>query len=162
MKLNIASGLHPTNLPGWVNVDLPWAGVVGADVYGDAFALPFRAGCFDAAYIGHVLEHIPWDLLPVMLGELRRVLAPGATVAVVGPAIDLAVRTGQPEWLLRAIDTLGEGAGGHKWVATEALTVEALAVVFPDAVPVPVTMFAPPRWPNPSTAPWQCAALAHA
>lgn len=162
MKLNLASGLHPTGLPGWLNVDLPWDGVTGADVYGDAFALPFRCGAFDAAYLGHVLEHVPWGMLPVMLGEVRRVLHHGAPLAVVGPDIDKAVETGQPDWLLRAIDTLGEGAGGHKWVATEALTVDAMRTVFPNTRPVPVASIDAPDWPNVSTAPWQCAALATA
>lgn len=162
MRLNLASGTHPTDLPGWVNVDLPWDGVVDPDVYGDAFALPFRTGSFEAAYVGHVLEHVPWGDLPAMLGEVRRVLAPGAVVAVVGPDIELAIATCQPEWLLRAIDTLGGGPGGHKWVATETLTVEALRAVFPTAAAVPVGRVAPPEWPNVSTAPWQCAALAHA
>ena len=55
MKLNLAHGLHPTDLPNWLNADLPWHGVKGADVYADAFRLPFRAGAFDGAYVGHFL-----------------------------------------------------------------------------------------------------------
>lgn len=162
MKLNLAHGTHPSADPEWLNFDLPWEGVIGADVYGDAFVLPFRDGAFTAAYVGHFLEHIPWDLLPVVLAELRRVLRAEAEVAFVGPCIDKAVATGQPDWLLRAIDVLSDGPGGHKWVATEALTVDAVRAVFPNARAVPVADVDAPEWPNPTTAPWQCAVRAAA
>lgn len=162
MKLNLASGLHPTQLPDWVNIDLPWEGVATPHVYGDAMRLPFRDAAFDTAYVGHVLEHIEWDAIPAMLAELRRVLQPGATVAFVGPDIERAISTGQPEWLLRAIDTLNTGPGGHKWVADENLTVTAVRTTFPAAVAISVADIDQPEWPNPTTADWQCAVLATA
>lgn len=167
MRLNLASGLHPSSgldvdHDVWVDVDLPWEGVDHPHVFGNGFALPFRDAAFDAAYVGHVLEHVEYGDVAAVLLELKRVLARGAVVAVVGPDIDKAEATDQPEHILRAIDTLSEGFGGHKWVATEALTVGAMWAVFPDARACPVSMIDQPAWPNPSTAPWQCAVLAHA
>lgn len=161
MKLNFASGLHPTVLPGWVNVDLLWHGVTRPHVYADGFALPFHAGSFDAAYLGHVLEHIDFDVLPALGVELRRVLRPCAVVMTVGPDIDKARATNQPPSILESIADLYGGPGGHKWVATEGLTVEAcvrLGLIRVAAVDVAEVMS--PDWPNPTCAPWQCAVVA--
>lgn len=159
MKLNLGSGQWPTDLPDWVNTDLPWEGVKPPDVWGDAFDLPFPDNTFEAAYVGHVLEHVEWDLIPVFLGELRRVLKTPALVMFVGPDIERARETGQPQSILDAITDLNGGPGGHKWVATEALTVEAVERGGFAAVPWPIANIAPPDWPNPTTAPWQCAVL---
>lgn len=159
MKLNLAHGTHPTGLPGWLNVDLPWDGVRGADVYADAFSLPFRDAAFEAAYVGHFLEHVEWDLIPAVLAELRRVLMVPALVMFVGPDIDRARAQGEPQLILDAITSLGGGPGGHKWVATEALTAEAVERGGFSAVPWPVAAVTSPDWPNPTTAAWQCAVL---
>ena len=50
-------------------------------VQGSAFRLPFRSGAFDAAVSGFVLRNL-WDL-PGAIGELARVLRPGATLVLV-------------------------------------------------------------------------------
>ena len=147
-------------MPGWVDVDLPWEGVVDPTVHADGFALPFRAKAFGGAYLGHVLEHIEWDRIPIFLAELQRTLTAGSVVAVVGPDVERAVRTNQPPNIISAIVTLSQGPGGHKWVATEELTLEALRTSFEVVRAVPVATIRPPTWPNPSTAGWQCAALA--
>lgn len=164
MRLNLASGTWPTTLDGWLNVEIPWDGVKidGLFVWGNALALPFADHTFDGAYCGHVLEHATYDEeLPRMLAEVLRVCRHGAPVMVVGPDIDKAVATDQPEFLLRAIDTLGDGPGGHKWVSTEALTVRALVDAgFCEVIPQDVTTVAPPEYPNVSQAPWQLAVLA--
>lgn len=161
MKLNLASGLHPTDLPDWVNVDLPWRGVKDPHVFADGFALPFLVGSFDAVYLGHVLEHIDWELLPDLGCEVRRVLRPMGDVMAVGPDIVRAERTGQPEWLLDAIRVLDVGPGGHKWVADESSTVAACRLMgFRGVAPCDVAGVTAPEWPNPSCADWQCAVVA--
>lgn len=170
MNLNVASGLHPTVLPGWVNIDLPWDGVKRPTVYGDAFRLPFRDRVFGRAYVGHFLEHLWREQIGAFVAELSRVMVPGGEVMVVGPDIAKAVETGQPVSILRAIigDEQGrplgsqlDGPGAHKWVATEALTVRAMTDAgLTDVRPVDVADVVPPVWPNVSQAPWQCAVTA--
>ena len=39
--------------------------------------IPFSSGCFDKVIMTEVLEHIPDDVLPATLDEVRRVLKPG-------------------------------------------------------------------------------------
>ena len=57
--------------------------VVGV-LRGDATALPFPDGCFDAVITSEVLEHIPDDV--GALAELRRVLRRGGVLAVTVPS----------------------------------------------------------------------------
>jgi SAM-dependent methyltransferase len=57
--------------------------VVGV-VQGDATALPFPDGCFDAVVTSEVLEHIPDDAGAI--AELRRVLRRGGLMAATVPA----------------------------------------------------------------------------
>jgi SAM-dependent methyltransferase len=51
-------------------------------VQGDARALPFRDGAFDAAYSIDVLEHLDADGLEALMGEARRVLRPGGRLFI--------------------------------------------------------------------------------
>lgn len=47
----------------------------GADVFGDATALPFAGACADAVLCTEVMEHVPDPA--AIIAEVRRVLAPG-------------------------------------------------------------------------------------
>lgn len=157
MRLNVASGNHPSGDWG-VDVDLNFA----ADVMADVRTLPFRDRAFTAAYMGHFLEHVPWEAIPSVLAEVRRTLVPGAEVVAVGPCIHRAIETDQPPWLIDAIlsdPSTVDGTGiHHAWTPTEALTVAAVQRGgFVDVEAVPVGAVDRPAWPNPSTAPWQCA-----
>lgn len=160
MKLNVGSGEHPTtDMADWVDVDLIWYGVKPPHgVHGDAFSLPFRDDAFDAAYLGHTLEHIWREDLARLGEELRRVLADNAEVIVVGPDMDRACEQHQPDWLLSAI--VGEsnmaGPGGHKWPPTEAATIAACELMgLKDIRPWRLELTMRPHWPNVSTASWQ-------
>lgn len=156
--LNVASGEHPH--PDWLNFDfLPQPGL---HLRASIFDLPFPADAFPRVYVGHTLEHLPWESIPDALAEVRRVLVPGGQLAVVGPDIERALQTGQPQILLDAIlvDGPESGPGGHKWTATGLLTLVAVRTVFPDAVEVPVAAVDRPEWPNPTTVGWQCAVVA--
>lgn len=163
MRLNLASGQHPTALPGWINLDLPWGGVDRPHVYADGRRMPFPDGCFEAAYLGHFLEHLPWESLAGALADLHRVLRPRSPVMVVGPAIERAVSQQEPQFILEAIIGEGdEGPGGHQWVATERLTLRAMCLAgLTDVSRVDVATVLPPEWPNPTTAAWQCAGLGY-
>lgn len=160
-RLNIASGNHPSGAWGW-DVDLHFA----ADVQANVSTLPFPDATFTAAYMGHFLEHVPWEVMPSLLAEVRRVLVPGAVVAAVGPCIHLAIQTGQPPWLIDAIlsdpRTVNIQPGvHHAWTPTEELTVAAMEWGgFTSVRAVPIAAVDRPEWPNPTTAPWQCAVLA--
>lgn len=164
MNLHVGSGNHPSNLPEWVDLDLGIYEDTPPTVFGSAFAMPFPDATFDRIYMGHLLEHLRWeDELLEGLAEVRRVGKPGATVMVVGPDIRKAIDTDQPDWLMRSIvgDAPADNPGGHQWVATEGLTVRALERGgLTDARAVDVAHVTRPEWPNPSQAPWQCAAVA--
>jgi predicted SAM-dependent methyltransferase len=78
LLLHLGSGGH--ELPGWVNVDLVG---MGSDLRWDLTTkLPFPDGSADAVFLEHVLEHFPLETVLAMLGESRRVLAPGGIVRV--------------------------------------------------------------------------------
>lgn len=163
MKLTIGSGPHYA--PGWVNLDvasLPeWK--TPPDVLASVYDMPFEDGTFSKIYLGHVLEHLMWATLPKALAEVRRVAVPGAEVVAVGPCIELARQTKQPQWLLDAIIAREGSEGGfeHAWTPTAALTQEALEIGGLRQVKlVSVSEIRKPEWPNPSNALWQCAVKA--
>src|SRR5690348_11497256 len=82
MKINIGPGPHYQE--GWVNVEV--AKCFKADVYlDDPMVLPFEEDSAELIYVGHILEHIEWERVPVYLAEMKRVLKPGGTLVVVGP-----------------------------------------------------------------------------
>lgn len=160
-RLTVGSGPHYAN--GWVNLDvvsLPnWP--KPPDVLASVYDMPFEDDHFHQIYLGHVLEHLEWDSIPDALTEIKRVAAPDAEIAVVGPCMDLAIQTRQPEWLLNDIREKEPHNGlNHAWTPTSALTLEAMQTVFPEAKLVPVRNIAQPKWCNPSLASWQCAILA--
>lgn len=86
--------------PGGVALDwarAPLAALPGARVQGDARALPFRSGGFDAVTLVHVLTHLPAPLRTVAAGEAARVLAPGGLLLFADFATgDLREGKGEP------------------------------------------------------------------
>jgi predicted SAM-dependent methyltransferase len=84
--LNAGCGTHYAN--GWTNVDV-WEGPnTTPDVKvnpGEPY--PFEDNSFDAVYLGHVLEHIPWKDVPTFLKDIQRVAKKGAPILVVGPDV---------------------------------------------------------------------------
>lgn len=160
MKLNVGSGPHYAE--GWYNVDLY---AEDADLQASVYHLTdhLKPESCTHVYVGHVLEHLVWNRIPSALREIREVMAPGGTLMVVGPCILRAVATRQPTHILEAIlsDPRESFDGhGHAWTPTEALTLEAVQTVFPDASLTSVSNVRKPEWPNPDTALWQCAVMA--
>lgn len=88
--VNLGCGPH---LPaGWLNVDV--SDQVGAELVADVLdGLPIESGTAHRVYLGHVLEHVPWDQVPAFLEECRRLLIPGGLVMVVGPDVERVVRS---------------------------------------------------------------------
>jgi methyltransferase family protein len=109
--LNVSSGEH--YCPDWINFDL--LPQTQLDLRADLFHLPFPDATFTKVYAGHTLEHLAWDHIPQALTEIRRIMTPGAELMVVGPDIERAVLTRQPQWLLDAIVIDGPTSGpGHR------------------------------------------------
>jgi hypothetical protein len=164
--LNVGSGPHYA--PGWWNIDVkPAQGHQAPDEVIDISELPrgphYRR--FPRAYLGHVLEHLPWDHIPDLLGRVAGCVRHGGQLAIVGPCIQRAYELRQPWSLIDAILADPRGAGDpwhHKWTPTEVLTLDAVTAcpALTDVRAVPVATIDRPDWPNPSTVAWQCAILA--
>lgn len=124
MRLNLGCGDHYAD--GWVNVDIEVNDRVRPDVVADLRQLPFRLDRVEAVYLGHVLEHLPFEDARRVLVELQGQLPPGTPVMVVGPDVTLARKLdAETERLARD----GRGAWAHDvhlWACEESLLVELL------------------------------------
>jgi predicted SAM-dependent methyltransferase len=84
--LNAGCGTHYAT--GWTNTDVWESDTTKPDVRvipGDPY--PFDDNTFDAIYMGHVLEHIPWKDVPSFLKDMQRIAKPGSPLLVVGPDV---------------------------------------------------------------------------
>lgn len=104
--LNVGCGTHYAL--GWVNTDtwvnettMPDVQVVPGEPY------PFPDNHFDAVYMGHVLEHIPWKEVPEFLMDISRIAKPNAPILIVGPDVyKTIVRWAQgqePWWMIESV-----------------------------------------------------------
>ena len=160
-RLNVGCGEFYQ--PGWVNVDLAADASRRIDVAATATALPFAPGSLQAAYCGHVLEHLPLDLVTTVLSGLRATLASGAKLMVVGPDVDRAdamflrgeigagdlndIRYGGNRW----------PGDQHLWPSRERTLVECMeAAGFIQVAAVPIAAVGH-EWPVVSRIGWQCA-----
>lgn len=156
--INIGSGPHYAN--GWLNIDIaPTDTGKQPDLLMDIYEIPFVFDRheFRKAYVGHVLEHIPYDDLDIALGCIAHA---AQTIMVVGPCMNKALASNQPPSLLDAIRAPEQPAGHpweHQWTPTEALTANAIILAGYEPHIVPVAEVRKPEWPNPTTAGWQTA-----
>lgn len=143
------------------------------NVVASATQVPFKGGAADRVYFGHVLEHLSYyDGAPCALREAWRVLKYGGQLGVVGPAMDLALLTEQPENIIEAIkaspapsnpayDPDTPAGFGHLWEANVDNTYALVQSVFPNAIVVPVTNIQRSSgWPNREVSLWQVAIVA--
>lgn len=87
IKLNLGSGPRK-GVNGWTNIDL-----FGADINHDLKnGVPLGDDSVDMVYSSHVFEHIPYQDLLGVIGEIRRVLKPGGTLLVCVPNAGLYLR----------------------------------------------------------------------
>jgi SAM-dependent methyltransferase len=86
LKLHIGAG--GCDLPGWVNIDVhPAPLAMNLD-----WGLPFADGHARYVFLSHLLEHLFYPRQALhLLGEIRRVLAPGGTVRIVVPDIEQCI-----------------------------------------------------------------------
>lgn len=169
--LNLGCGPHANVASAeWLNVDRyslehwPQPPHVIADVLA---GLPFPDDHFDRAYIGHLLEHLEYEVeVPAALAEVWRVCEAGSRVMVVGPCYDKAVMLNSTDELLGMIRPPKRDPGPpgihHRWLPTTEATLRAVRAFDPAAEEVLVTGVAPPVWPNACPgALWQTAIYAH-
>lgn len=85
--LNAGCGTHYAE--GWVNTDTWDDGVTTKpDVKVEpGKPYPFPDNHFDAVFLGHVLEHIPWKEVPAFLKDMMRVAKPNAPFLISGPDV---------------------------------------------------------------------------
>lgn len=173
MKLNVGCGPHRAE--GWLNIDVvsvPDHDIV-PDLVAPANAIPLPDGSAECIYLGHMLEHVRWEEVAQVLGEMRRLLAPGGQLAVVGPDTRRAMamwRDGEIDD--EALDAIVEneasyqGAGDwdgarHQWNCHSDRVVLALhRAGFVSIAPVPIASDKLDDWPVVSRIGWQCAVLA--
>jgi SAM-dependent methyltransferase len=75
----------------FVNVDYQW--IPGVDVCWDlARKLPFEDGRFQGVFSEHCLEHFSLAAADRIVGECRRVLAPGGTLRLIVPDAEVHLR----------------------------------------------------------------------
>ena len=156
--LNVGSGPHYAD--GWLNIDnTPPGDGRAPDLIMDIYDIPtmFRKKAFRKAYVGHVLEHIYYDDIDIAIKDIAH---SAELVMVVGPCMEKAIATGQPQSLLDAIrapEEPGLHPWTHKWTPTEKATADAIRRAGYEPNIIPVGDVQRPEWPNPSGATWQTA-----
>jgi hypothetical protein len=167
MKLNVGCGHF--YVPGWFNTDTVRNDEIRPDlVVTPGSDLPEQIQGVESVYMGHVLEHMPYDKIPAILGAIWERCVPGATFAAVGPDCkrgeEMHAR-GQldAEFLSHLYTTPGEAlweGHPHLWDCTESLMVDAIrASGVLSCEPVPVQAKALDPFPLVSTVTWQCAVV---
>ena len=104
--LNAGCGTHYAE--GWVNTDVWEDANTKPDIRVEAGKpYPFEDDTFDAVFMGHVLEHMPWPDVPKFLSDMKRIAKPGAQFLVVGPdvfrAIDRYAAGQEPAHIVKAV-----------------------------------------------------------
>lgn len=174
VRVNVGCGPHRAPAP-WINVDLVDEGDVHPDVVAREPLRPLAAWdaeTVDAVYLGHVLEHVAWDMVPVFLEHVVWRLRPGGRLCVVGPDVWRTIRgAARGEWPWSLVDEVVEapqdrpgmvGPGGrHQWNCSEARVAAALEAAGLAARPAAVDPQELAGWPVVSFAVWQCAVVAH-
>jgi predicted SAM-dependent methyltransferase len=94
LLLHLGSGPHP--IEGFINIDgNPWQ---RPDLWLDlTLGLPFADGSVAGAYCCHMLEHFFEPDVRRILGEMLRVLAPGAGIRIVTPDMGKAIAAFQQQ-----------------------------------------------------------------
>lgn len=180
--LNIGCGPFRAPEP-WINTDVvSIPGNVEPDIVVDSWE-PGRVldhgiepYSVERLYLGHVLEHVRWDLVQQFLFECRALLIPGGRICVVGPDVNRNLQrwmAGLEPWdqVLAVLEddvhqqqTPAEWDGArHQWNCYEDRVVRALtAAGFTDVEAVPVTPEGLSGWPVVSYTQHQCAVVGRA
>lgn len=181
MKLNFGCGEF--YVADWLNVDLVHEGRITPDLViepglagiGPATTLAKKAP-FERVFLGHVLEHVPWDDVVPLLTRLAELTVSGGELLVVGPdiykvldewkagtkTVNFVTQCLEDHRHFQPAENIGPGAR-HYWNCYEQRVVEAL-----EAVPflTEVTPYADidklpnEGWPLVASVGWQCGVKA--
>ncbi len=175
-SINIGCGPFPAPSP-WINTDvIRIPGNVEPDVVMDSWhpSELSALGDVERIYLGHVLEHVRWELVHDFLVECRDLLVPGGRICVVGPDVNRNIQrwhAGQETWdqvlavleddvHFQAIPAEWDGAR-HAWNCYEGRVVRALeAAGFAEVTALPITPEALAGWPVVAHTQHQCAVSA--
>lgn len=137
------------------------------DMIASVLDLPFADESASHIYLGHVLEHLPFNKVPDVLAEAARVLRPGGSVAIVGPDIQLAwegYRAGTFD--AATVDGVikGSGCGGHDadihlWTCEERLMMPLVTNHFEGVRSLDICVL-DEAWPLVAKVGWQFAITA--
>jgi hypothetical protein len=167
MRLNVGCGHFYA--PGWFNIDAVETEEIRPDlVVVPGQGLPEEIQGVESVYLGHVLEHMPYEEIPAMLGAIWERCIPGDTFAAVGPDCNKGEKMHargelDAELLSRLYETPGEGpwvGHHHLWDCTEERMVAAIresGVL--SCEPVAPSSDKLNRFPLVSNVAWQCAAV---
>lgn len=92
--LNVGCGPYRTNLPNWINTDVVHIpGHTEPDVVvTPEEPFPFEDEQFTRIYMGHVLEHVPYERVNDFLQMVKSKVVRGGWVMVVGPDVKKCMR----------------------------------------------------------------------
>lgn len=115
--------------PNWTNVDhagSPHRKDLTLDLVDDP--MPWGPATVLHIYMGHVLEHLPYERCFDLLTHLRAAVRPEGQVMVVGPDVEVAQRMAEAGALDVTLDSLRYGADRwpgdeHLWECTAAKVV---------------------------------------
>lgn len=174
MKVNIGCGNHYAS--GWVNVDRVYTNEIRPDIVNPTGRPSLiEVEDVEAIYLGHVLEHVRWEDVPMFLTECRDLLNPGGAICVVGPDVWNTLRmwkqgavgddlmTAVLEGPHPQVDGLDVGHDGarHQWNATQERVRQSLYVAgFVDVVSYASMRDVPLTWPVVARPEWQSAVSA--
>lgn len=159
MRLNIGCGAAYAD--GWVNVDVSHE--VTAEFHADAADLPLGDDVAEMVYLGHVLEHVPLERVPLVLAEVHRVLEPGGFLCAVGPDLDMVDPKRDPDLWESLVYGGHNGRTDehtwHKWGCTGRRLYTLVSDVFPHAGSFPIRDVSS-EWPISSRIEYQAAVIA--
>lgn len=111
-QVNLASDRVTTPLAGWWTLDrYAWP----VNVTADMGALPFRSGSVDHIHFSHAIEHVPFELVPDVLDEVKRVMTPNGILYCSGPDMDRTRAVGSTEWMFYTERGGRRPGWGHAW-----------------------------------------------
>lgn len=122
MLLNAGCGTHYAK--GWINTDTWETGDTRPDVRVDpGKPYPFDENTFDAVFLGHVLEHIPWKEVPFFIADMKRIAKPNAPFLICGPDVFKTIKRwaqGQEPWemvmsVMEHLDVENHNVPGLEW-----------------------------------------------
>lgn len=168
--LNWGCGTHRAPAP-WINLDVIRTGDTQPDVIVDPTS-PFAQWSphgADRIFAGHVLEHIPWPMVPQALLAARQALSVNGEMLVVGPDVYRTIhewKAGREPWFMVQSTMEHDDDCGwthewqearHWWSCHEARVAMALQRC---GFSVEILSAPPGDWPVVGWAAWQFAIMA--